>query len=295
VRIAFFILMHCRPEQAVRLIERLDSPSSMFVVHVDRRAAPGVNRYIRGWGAERSRVHLARRYVTRHSGFGLVAATLECMRTALQSGEAFDYAILLSGQDYPIKPLQYIREFPSMRRKQFIESFRLDENNRWSTHAGAEQAMNRISWYCLPIRGRRLHIPMRRRVPLGLHPYGGSQWWCLSRDCIAYIDGFVSKNPQVLRFFRHVYIPDECFFQTIVSNSHFGSEVVDYLHYIDWTRPNPHYPRTLDATDFERIQLSTKLFARKFDTARDQRILDLIDREILVARTVGQYSVAGHG
>jgi hypothetical protein len=283
VKIAFLILMHRRPEQAVRLIQRLDSPTSIFVVHVDLRAEPATYNYIEGWAATQSRVHFAKRHSCRWGGFGIVVATLECVRAALQCAETFDYAILLSGQDYPIKPLRHIREFVGARRQQFAEAFRLDQNNRWSTQGGFYQAMNRISWYSLPIRSRWLHIPARRRLPLGLQPYGGSQWWCLTRDCLAYIDDFVSRNPRVLEYFRHVFIPDESFFQTIISNSSFGSDVLgEDLRYIDWTRPNPHYPRTLETADFEQIQLSTSLFARKFDMARDHRILDLIDREILI-------------
>ena len=285
MKIAFLILMHSRPEQAGRLMERLDSPTSMFVVHVDRRAPPPIYNYIDGWAARQSRIHFAKRHPCRWGGFGIVAATLECMRTALRSGEAFDYAILLSGQDYPIKSLNYIRESINTRRKQFVESFRLDQNNRWSGHGGPYQAMNKIFWFSLQLRSRWLHIPVRRHLPVSLLPYGGSQWWALSRDCLAYIDDFVSGNPSVLQYFRHTFVPDETFFQTIISNSRFGCEVLcDDLHYIDRARPNPHYPRTFDTTDFERIQLSTKLFARKFDINRDHRILDLIDRKILIAR-----------
>jgi len=294
VKIAFFILMHRKPEQAIRLIERLDSETSTFFVHVDRRAAPAIYKYVEGWASKKCRVHCIKRLSCYWGGFGIVAATLECIRSALTSGEMFDYAILLSGQDYPIKPLQYIREFIGSHRKQFIESFQLDKNNRWSTRGGPYQASNRTSWYTVYFRSRRLHFPVQRRLPLGLQPYGGSQWWCLSRDCLAYIDDFIRTNPGGLDYFRHVFIPDECFFQTVVSNSRFGRDVLsDDLHYLDFTNPNPDYPRTFGIVDFERIHLSEKLFARKFDMDRDCRVLDLIDRKILTAeRTLPSSSTA---
>jgi hypothetical protein len=291
IKIAFFILMHRKPQQAIRLIERLDSETSSFFVHVDRRAEPATHKYVEEWASKRSRTHCTKRHPCYWGGFGIVAATLQCIRTALQSGEMFDYAILLSGQDYPIKPLQYIREFVGLRRKQFIESFRLDDTNRWTSHGGPYQAMNRILWYTLPLRSRWLHIPVQRRLPLGWQPYGGSQWWCLSRDCLAHIDDFVKTNPRAVNYFRHAFIPDECFFQTVISNSGFERDVIsDDLHYSDWTSPNPHYPRTFDTTDFERIRLSEKIFARKFDMDRDHHILDLIDREILTTKPMLPYS-----
>jgi hypothetical protein len=283
MKIAFLILMHKNPEQTIRLIERLDSPTSSFIVHVDRRASMEVFQPIAEWAADRDRVCCTRRYPCRWGQFGIVAATFECIRTALTLSDAFDYAILLSGQDYPIKPLSTIFAFlDAQRGKQFIETFPLDQDNRWSAATGAFQAMNRIAWYHLAFRGRRLHVPIRRQLPAGLKPYGGSQWWGLTRDCLVDLHDFLNRNPRVLRYFKNVFIPDECFFQTLVSNSRFGGEVVaDDLHYTDWTRPNPWPPRILDASDFERICSSKKLFARKFDDARGSEVLDLIDRELV--------------
>jgi hypothetical protein len=284
MKIAFFIIMHRRPEQAARLIKTLDGPDSVFFVHVDRRAPNAISDCISRWSSSHSNVRLVKRHACRWGGFGVVAATLECVHDALRSGDRFDCAILLSGQDYPIKPFNYMREYLDKPQTQFLESFRLDQPNRWTTHSGPYQAVNKISWHHIQIRSRSFHIPVRRCLPIGLRPYGGSTWWCLTRDCLAYVDDFVNGNSDVLQFFRHVFIPDESLFQTVISNSQFGREVVcDDLHYVDWTRPNPNYPRTLDGTDFERIQLSAKLFARKFDMSLDSHVLDLVDRELLNA------------
>jgi len=283
MKIVFFILMHKNPEQAIRLIKALDSSESLFAVHVDRSAPPTILEYMARHITNRGRVHFTKRYSCWWGGYGIARATLECIRTALQLPEAFDYGVLLSGQDYPIKPLSFIAEFLNAQRgKQFIDSFRLDLENRWSAEPGVWQSLNKVTWYTIPFRGRRIHLPIRRRFPAGLHPYGGSQWWLLSRDCLRYVDTFARENPKVLRYFRNVFIPDESLFHTIISNSRFGKDVIsDNLRYIDWKNPNPGVPRTLDLSDFERIRSSTKLFARKFDMGRDSSILDLIDTELL--------------
>ena len=287
LRVVFFILMHKNPQQAIRLIERLDSPTSTFIVHVDRRSADTISRPIEEFAAARCHVHCAPRQPCYWAGFGIVLATLECMRTALQLAEPFDYAVLLSGQDYPIKPPQKIfAHLRAQRGKQLIESFRLDQPNRWSADQKAGGAMHRIGWYHLAIRSHWVHVPIERRLPAGLLPFGGAQWWCLTRDCLGDIVAFVDGNPQVLKFFRNVFISDEVFFQTLISNSRFAGDITgEDLHYVDWTRPNPLAPRLLEASDFERLCASEKLFARKFDAARDARILDRIDREILFVRS----------
>ena len=284
----FFILVHKNPEQTIRLIERLESTQSKFVVHVDQRSPDAVNSVISDWAAKRTDVTLAERHRCYWGDFGIVAETLECVRTALKFDDGFDYGILLSGQDYPIKPLRSILDYLTLNTgKQFIESFLLDETeNRW-THQGKEyQATARYSWYVARFRSLRLPIPLRRSMPAGLKPCGGFQWWCLTREALEYISEYLEKNPKVLQFFKHVSIPDETVFQTVLYSSHFQKDIIsDDMHYADWDRPNPQYPRVFGEGDFEQLRASPKLFARKFDITRGTDIFDLIDRELLSSAT----------
>ena len=75
-------------------------------------------------------------------------------------------------------------------------------------------------------------------------------------------------------------LPDESFFQSIISNSPFRARIVsDDLRYTDWENPNPLYPRTLDSDDFERLMSSPKLIARKFDE-RSEALVALIDGKL---------------
>ena len=105
-------------------------------------------------------------------------------------------------------------------------------------------------------------------------------WWCLTKECVAYIDRFVQEHPAYIRYFRKVFIPDESFFQSIVSNSPYSDRVIsDDLRYTDWENPNPLYPRTLESSDFARLMASPKLLARKFDD-RSQELLGHMDSEM---------------
>ena len=140
--------------------------------------------------------------------------------------------------------------------------------------------MNRLLFWTISTRSRHIQIRWRRRFPLDFRPFGGSMWWCLTRDCVVYLDHFVRNNASYTRYFRTVFIPDESFFQSILSNSPFSDRIAnDDLRYADWLNPNPLYPRTLETGDFEKVMSSPKLFARKFD-ARSQELLKLIDREV---------------
>ena len=288
MKIIFFILTHKNPEQTVRLIQRLESPASRFVIHVDRRQPLSVYTVISRWAAKRDDIILVRRHRCYWGDFGIVAATLECVRAALRSWDDFDYGVLLSGQDYPIKPLKFIFDYLTLNSgKQFIESFSLDDTeNRWTRQGGQFQATARHSWYIVRFRSRRLPIPLRRRVPTGFKACGGSQWWSLSYEALVYITEYLDNNPKIVRFFRDLSIPDETIFQTLLYRSSFQKDVIsDDLHYAVWDRPTPPYPRILDDSDLEPIRSSSKLFARKFDIYTDSRILDLIDKEIIAPIT----------
>ncbi|MGL4320775.1 MAG: beta-1,6-N-acetylglucosaminyltransferase, partial [Paracoccaceae bacterium] len=58
-------------------------------------------------------------------------------------------------------------------------------------------------------------VGLRRRIPDGIVPHLGSQWWCLTRATLtAILDN--PERAEIDRFFRHVWIPDESYFQTLV-------------------------------------------------------------------------------
>lgn len=282
MQFAYLILAHKTPDQIARLIDRLNGPGASFFIHLDRRAAPDLDRQI--VAQVRSHPHLT--FVKRHpcywGAFSIVRATLECIGAAVTSGVDFDRAFLLSGQDYPIKSLTQIEAFLGQHRdREFMEYFALEQPNRWTHQDGAYQALNRVLHWHFRFRSRHFYLPFKRRFPKGLAPYGGSQWWCLSRDCLQYIHQFVQTRRDVVNYFRFVFIPDENFLQTIVANSPFGERLYnDDLKFIDWDNPNPTPPAILEAPDLERLKASPKLFARKFDFGRDREIFDLIDCEI---------------
>ncbi len=286
MKVAYLIMGHRDPQQILRLMDALRESAAFFVIHIDKRAADGVFAPLREYAATRSDVFLAPRIRCYWGSFGIANAMIECVRTAVQSGLHFDYAILLSAQDYPIKSAAQIKEFLERNRgAEFIESFELDKPNRWTHHGGPFQAMNRVGYWTFFVRSRHFHLHIPRRLPFGWNPFGGSQWWGLSRECILYLENTFRTKPEVIRYFRHAFIPDESLFQTVIANEpRFSGRIVnDDLRHIDWERPNPRYPRTLDMEDLDRLRGSPKLFARKFEIGRSGELLDRVDAELLSA------------
>lgn len=281
MRLAYILSAYKYPRQLVRLIERLSTASTWFFVHVDKRTDDGIYREMVSGARRCPNVHFVKRHWCDWGGFGHVAATLEGIRAICKMGINFDYAILLTGQDYPIKPNRQIEAFlMDHKGRLFLEFFPLP-TDQWHNR-GVVGGMDRIEEWHWRVRGREIRLPVKRQFPVGYQPFGGSSYWCLPRECIEHIDALTRRDRRLVRFFRFVDVPDEMFFQTVLLNSPFAPRAVnDNLRYIDWKDPNAGSPGILDNGDFEKLAASPKLFARKFDESVDAHVLDRIDRELL--------------
>ena len=278
VSIVYIVLAHQLPSQLVRLVGALDSSRNTFLVHVNRRAGSRMYERMREGLAGRDNVRFIRRHRLYWGGFGHVSATLEGIEELYRCELQFDYAVLLTGQDYPIKSNDRIEQvLDGSGANSFLAYDRMP--------GGWESGMDRITyWHWRTIgrpRGRHLRLPLNRRFPSGFRPFGGSSYWCLTRACVDHVRRFVEANPSFVRFFRHVDIPDEIFFHTILMNSELAETIVnDDLRYVDWTRQP--LPAVLGVGDLPSLAASVKLFARKFDVRVDADVLDRIDAELRV-------------
>lgn len=277
MRLAYIVTVHKNPAQVERLLRRLATDNSMFVVHVDRRAGNDVYDELRRRtsGLE---VHFLERHTCFWGGFGFVRAALKGIDHLVGRSMPFDYAVLLSGQDYPLRPSEGIERFLAEAGGRSFMAHRRLPYAAWNPRGGLDRVEK---WHLVSDRALHLRLPWKRRIPGGLPPVGGEAWWTFSRPVVEYVHGFVARHRRYVRFFEHVLHPSELFFQTVVLNSSFAEEVVDdHLRHIDWETGDSGHPKTLGVADLGRLLDSGKLFARKFDAAVDATILDLLDEQI---------------
>ncbi|XGW00251.1 MAG: beta-1,6-N-acetylglucosaminyltransferase [Leptolyngbya sp. BL-A-14] len=275
MHIAYIVLAHQYPDQLARLINRLNTETASFFIHLDRKAGPSLyHRVVREFG-HLPNVYLLRRHHCYWGEWGHVSATIEGIKALVSSGIPFDYAILLTGQCYPLRANQTIEQFLQAHQGySFMEYFSLP--TAW---------LPRIErWYLrffskkIILPNARLKFMARRKVPDGFKPFGGSSYWCLSRACIEYLHDFVPQHRRLLNFFRFTWAPDEMIFQTILLNSPLRHTIVnDSCWYISWL-PAAASPQILNSADFAAMMDSPKLFARKFDATQNAEILDKLDQ-----------------
>ena len=274
--VSYVVSAYKNLDQLARLVRVLARDSAPVAVHIDKKTDDRAYSKLVSDLSSMSSVRFLERHTCHYGGFGHVQATLKGIDDLVARAPNFSHLVLLTGQDYPIKPLAEIRAFFDSNAGRSYMGHNALPSPLWSPRGG----LDRIEYRHLRWRGKHLRLPGRRRFPRELVPYGGGAYWCLSRECVEIVSAFVGERPDVVRFFERVDVPDEIFFQTIVMNSELAPTVVnDNLRYIDWSR-GPR-PAVLDLADLEALRRSPKLLARKFDTRIDARVLDAIDRELL--------------
>ena len=155
--------------------------------------------------------------------WGIVAASQSACEIMLADFADLNHIHLASGSCLPIRPgedlIAYLRAHPD---SDFIESATVS-GVPWSIgglhkerfHLHFPFAWKRRRWlFDLSVRIQQT-LGLKRRLPRGITPHLGSQWWCLTRSTISAVLND-RKRPIFERYFRRVWIPDESYFQTLV-------------------------------------------------------------------------------
>ena len=278
MRIACIIMAHKEPGQIERLIKKFENFPFDFYIHLDKKTNQEPFLYLASIPGVQFTRH---RFRVRWASSSFVTALLRSIKQVLNAETKYDFISVMSGQDYPIKPVSAIYDtLQKNRNKNFIC---FEESEEWWSHA-----ITRITKYHFAdfgFRGRyRIQFLMNRLLPERKFPlpysfYGGPRAMCmtLSTDCARYVERFIHSHKRLQRFIRFTWGADEFLFPTIIMNSKFRNTVVnDNFYYIDWTRGGNN-PKILTAEDFDSLRQSGKLFARKFDIKQDPDIMDLLD------------------
>lgn len=298
MKIAYIILAHKLPKQLTRLVHKLNAGDVSFFIHIDKKTDNQIFEEIKTSLNTFNNVYFMERRVCNWGEFNIVRITLDGIYKILGSGIKYDYAILLTGQDYPIKSNMQIQKILSENSgRSFIEFFPLP-SERWKDENGG---LDRLYYWHFNLLGRRIafmkekqfrsRIPsfllsrlnnifsFRRKLPHKFAIFGGSAYWCLTRECIEYIGNLLQRDRAYINFFKFTSMPDETFFQTILLNSPLKNSLVNNnLRYIIWSKSS--HPEILQKQHLDQFMSADQLFARKFDMTIDPDVLDMIDQAL---------------
>ncbi|GAA4303609.1 beta-1,6-N-acetylglucosaminyltransferase [Nibribacter koreensis] len=288
---AFLITVYKNPCQLLQLIDSLNSESSVFFIHVDRKSKSFMDDPCSAKLSGRDNVFFAKdRIDVKWGGFSHLQAIVALLKES-RNYSNFDFYHSLTGQDFPIKPISYILDyFLKNGNSEFIE-FRNLPTEKWPNGGIDRLEFMHFNDYFNPKKKMfktlnsfllkfQEKINYKRTFILGFPQlYGGSTWWSLSGVCVNYILNYLNNNKWYYNRFKFSHCAEEIFFQTIIANSPLKDRVVnDNLRYIDWVFRNGNSPANLDLSDFDNLMKSKKLFARKFEGKIGQELLDKLKK-----------------
>lgn len=281
MRIAHLILAHKNPAQLERMLNALNHPAFDFYIHLDKKAEMNSFAYL---FKKENVFFIQKRVNVKWAGYSLVQAQLNGMEEIVVINK-YDYINILSAQDFPLRPSEYIFNFLKENKgSEFISTVDEQKDPEWWETAKRRVTKYHLeSWKKFPGKYRLQSLINSltgiRKYPLPHKIVGRSQWFTITNAAAVYMINFIKSNPKVVRFFKYVWGADEFIFSTVLYNSPFKEKIRDDLFYIDWSEGKPN-PKILREVDFEKLIRSDKVFARKFDTAVDEKILKKLEEHI---------------
>ncbi|WP_422075673.1 beta-1,6-N-acetylglucosaminyltransferase [Tranquillimonas rosea] len=221
--VGFVMLCHEALNRAAQVARHWAERDCPVVIHVDCRVAD--KRFDRLVAAMSGypNVTFSERRRCEWGTWSLVEATQLTVDKMLHQFPQVRHVYLASGSCLPLRPVEELKAYLDRHHDvDFIESV-TTEDVPWTVGGlDAERFTLRFpfSWK----RRRRLfdtyvrlqrRVGFRRRIPPGLEPHMGSQWWCLTRRTLTRIQDSPERAAHE-RYFRRVWIPDESYYQTLV-------------------------------------------------------------------------------
>ncbi|MCZ4255256.1 beta-1,6-N-acetylglucosaminyltransferase [Sulfitobacter sp. PR48] len=220
--VGIVMLVHTALGRAEQVARHWSAAGCPVVIHVDKGVPRRTYDAFVNAMADRKDVSFSTRYRCEWGTWGIVAASQSASEQLLASYPEIKHVYLASGSCLPLRPVQELIDYLDERpNTDFIESATtadvpwtvggLDEE-RFTMHFPFSWKKRRY-FFDKAVAVQRF-LGLKRKMPHGIVPHMGSQWWCLSRRTLSAILQD-PERPAYDRFFRHVWIPDESYFQTL--------------------------------------------------------------------------------
>jgi hypothetical protein len=220
--VGIIMLVHTAFDRAEQVARHWAVSGCPIVFHVDKNVkTEAYNAFVKSVSDIKD-VRFVKRHRCEWGTWGLVAATQTASQTMLNEFPDVRHVYLTSGACLPLRPLQELFDYLEDRpQTDFIESA-TTADVPW-TMGGLDRerftlrfpfSWRRQRWLFDRYVGMQRLIGYKRKIPNGIVPHMGSQWWCLTRQTLSAILEDPDRKTYD-RYFRKVWIPDESYFQTL--------------------------------------------------------------------------------
>lgn len=222
VRLGVVLLCHTQLPMAARMARVWAAGGARVAIHVDAKAPAAAVARMQAELADLREIVFTPRHRCGWGRFSLVRATQDAAESLLKAYPDLTHVYLASGSCLPLRPvrdlLEYLAQDP---QRDHIESVNaLDVG--WTVGGLNEERFTfyypldwrRQRWMFDRLTKLQRSLGVRRRVPKGITPHLGSQWWCLTTATLrAILED--PRRGEFDRYFRSTWIPDESYFQTL--------------------------------------------------------------------------------
>lgn len=287
---AVMIMAHKNLEQLCRLVEYFRTNCDVFI-HLDRKCA---------WRTEdMERLHAHRQvklvsmdYEVNWGGTSVLESELALLQSAYAHGK-YGYFHLISGQDYPVKPLNaFLDFFERNKGKEFIQYVGIP-NPKWEKgtyrrfqyfypYDWAGSRKNPRAWVREQVE-MQVRKGLKRPIPDEFDTlYGSSQWFSITREAAGVLLQYTKEHPAFYNRLWMTFAPEECYVATVLLNEmDMRSIVRSNCRFIRWKFENGNRPANLGVEHFRYLLEEEFLFARKMETSCSLPLLELIDRYLV--------------
>ena len=220
--VGIVMLAHTALDRAEQVARHWTKAGCPVVIHVDLIVPRPRYKAFVARLSDDPLVRFSRRHRCEWGSWGIVAASQDAAELMLEAFSEVSHVYLTSGACLPLRPVEELQDYLAQRpRTDHIESATIADVP-WTVGGLDEERFTMrfpFSWrknrylFDKSVEFQR-RIGYRRRIPRGLVPHMGSQWWCLTRHTLSAILQD-PKRRRYDRYFRHVWIPDESYFQTL--------------------------------------------------------------------------------
>ncbi|MDK8874183.1 beta-1,6-N-acetylglucosaminyltransferase [Paracoccus sp. SSJ] len=269
VRLGVVMLCHEELPIAAGMARVWAEGGAAVSVHVDAKVSADAVRAMRAGLADLPQVLFSPRHPCEWGTFSLVRATQDAAALLLDHFGDVTHVLVVSGACLPLRPVRdlcaYLARHPGC---DFIESVTAGDVG-W-TVGGLNEERFTLRFPFSFRRRRKLfdryvalqrRLKLSRRIPQGLVPHLGSQWWCLTRSTLAAILAD-PRRAEFERYFSRVWIPDESYFQTLARrhSPNIESRSLTLAKFDDQGKPYIFYDDHLELLQQSRCFVARKIW-----------------------------------
>jgi len=220
--IGVIILAHEHLHRTRAMAKAIASRRVKVMIHVDASTDDAEFEELRDGLAKNAHIDFCERVSCEWGRFSLVEAGMSAAEALLERWSNVSHVIQISGSCLPVRPIQELSTFLAERPgRDYVESFPAQDGNWVVDGLGHERftlyfpfSWKRQRWLFDTSVEVQRKFGFSRKLPDGLAPHLGSQWWCLSKRTLKAI---VSdpERAEYDRYFAKCWIPDEGYIPTL--------------------------------------------------------------------------------